>query len=327
MSERIWNRSLLITAAAVAVVSSISVWLAWHTAGDLLEHLSLLALTPIVAAALVSYSLRILRFHYFLWSSGVPIPFRGTLVVQVIGFALSMTPGQIGEIFKLHLIRERAGTPVAQTAPLLVLDRLTEGGGFMILAIISAVFLPASMAQTPIPTLVLAGLAVLLFFALTRNRWYKYFMAGQLRLDRYEWGRRVRPHLEHLWRGLNTSFTPTQILGGLVFSTVARFADGLVVLFAARLMGVELTLPAAVFVLAVSGLTGGVSFLPAGTGAVETAMVGLLMVLGTALPSALSISLLARLATLWLWIALGLLVAFLQRSIPRPTLVADRQDS
>ena len=57
--------------------------------------------------------------------------------------ALSVTPGHIGEVFKLHLIREQVGTPVSRTAPLLVLDRLTEGGGFLILAIASAMVLPA----------------------------------------------------------------------------------------------------------------------------------------------------------------------------------------
>jgi Lysylphosphatidylglycerol synthase TM region len=79
------------------------------------------------------------------------------------------------------------------------------------------------------------------------------------------------------------------------------------------MLGVELALPAAVFILAVSGLTGGISFLPAGTGAVETTMVGLLLLSGVTLPNALAITLIARLATLWLWVALGLAVAFVLR--------------
>ena len=39
-------------------------------------------------------------------------------------------------------------------------------------------------------------------------------------------------------------------------------------------------------------------------------MIGLLALFGASLPDALAITLLARLCTLWLWVALGLVMAF-----------------
>jgi uncharacterized protein (TIRG00374 family) len=312
MSERIWSKSLLLTAILVAIISAVSVWLAWNSAADLAQRLSIVTLVPIASAALVSYTLRILRFHYFLKRSGVAISLRGTAVVQAIGFALSVTPGHIGEVFKLHLIRERAGTPVIRTAPLLLLDRITEGGGFLLLAVFSAIEVPNLRAQVPTPTLILFGLGAILAFALAQHYW-GHAIIWSLRTSRSTILRRGIPHLRNLWRGLQSSFTVRQMVGGIALSTVARLADGFVVLFAAHLLGVELPLPAAVLVLAVSGLAGGISLLPAGTGAVETTMVGLLVVLGATLPAALAITLLARLSTLWLWVALGLAVAFVMR--------------
>ncbi len=317
--ERIWNRSLLLTAGVVAVVSAVSVWTAWHATDNLAARLSFLTVAPVFCAASVSYCLRILRFHYFLSRSGIAIPLRGTAVVQVVGFALSVTPGHIGEVFKLHLIRERVGTPIVRTAPLLVLDRLTEGGGFLILGMLSALTLPALWSWLPTPALLLLGLAVISGFALTLSRWAPRGLMTNPRLTRTRIWQRLAPHLQNLWSGLQTSFTPKQIIGGLAISALARFADGWVVLFSARIMGVELALPTAVFVLAVSGLAGGISFLPAGTGAVETTMVGLLMLLGATWPNALAITLFARLSTLWLWVALGLVLAFALR-LTRPRL-------
>jgi glycosyltransferase 2 family protein len=313
LSERIWDRSLLITALAVAAVSAISVWMAWRASTGFAMHLAWLALVPVLSAALISYALRVLRFYYFLSRSGVAISFPSTLVVQMVGFALGVTPGRVGVVFKLHLIRDRTGTPVAQTAPLLLLDRLTEGGGFMILALASAPLLPALRSRLPTPALLLLGLVVIFLFALTREWWGKRIAILNLRLTDSRWGLFLAPHLKNLWRGMETSFTPTQILGGLMLSAVARFADGLVVLFTAQMLGVELELPEAIFVLAVSGLTGGISFLPAGLGAVETTMVGLLVLVGAAWSNAVAIALVTRLFTLWLWVALGLVVAFLMR--------------
>jgi uncharacterized protein (TIRG00374 family) len=287
--------------------------MAWRAATGFALHLVWRTLAPALCAALLSYALRALRFYYFLSRSGVAISFPSALVVQMVGFALGVTPGRVGEVFKLHLIRERTGTPVAQTAPLLLLDRLTEGGGFMILALASAPLLPALRNRLPTPALTLLGLAVIVTFALTRNFWGKHFAIPSSQVTRSRVGRFFAPHLANLWRGMETSFTSTQIVGGLMLSAIARLADSLVVLFAAQMLGVELELPEAVFILAASGLTGGISFLPAGLGAVETTMVGLLVLVGAARPNAVAIALVARLFTLWLWVALGLGVAFLLR--------------
>lgn len=314
MNERVWDRSLLLTAVAVAIISAVSVWLAWQTSADLAQRVSIAAIAPILSAALVSYSLRILRFHYFLTRSGVALSLRGTAVVQAVGFALSVTPGHIGEVFKLHLIRERVGTPLMRTAPLLFLDRFTEGGGFLILAIVSGLMMPALRAEVPTPSFVIVGLGAIIAFALIRFAIGRLKGKDTLGVPHLPGVRQILPHLQNLWRGLESSFTLSQIIGGLALSTVARFFDGLVILFAAHMLGVELPLPAAVFVLGVSGLAGGISFLPAGTGAVETTMVGLLTIwLGVTLPNALAVALLARLSTLWLWVALGLGIAFVLR--------------
>jgi uncharacterized protein (TIRG00374 family) len=313
MSERLWDRSLLATTLAVAIISAISVWMAWRASADFALRLTGLTLVCIFGAALVSYALRGLRFYYFLSRSGIVISLPGAIVAQMVGFALSVTPGRIGEVFKLHLIRERTGTPVVQTAPLLLLDRLTEGGGFMILALASTPLLPALRSRLPIPLLTLLGLAVILVFALTRDLWSAPVVVANPRLMGSRFGQYLVPHLKNLWHGVEMSFTPTQILGGLALSAVARFADGLVVLFTAQMLGVDLELPEAVFILAVSGLTGGVSFLPAGLGAVETTMIGLLVLVGAAWSNAVTIALVVRLFTLWFWVALGLGVIFLLR--------------
>lgn len=315
MSERTWDRGLLLTAAVVAFVTAVSVGLAWHTSSDFPRRISLLALAPILSAAAVSYTLRMVRFHYFLTRSGVPITLRSTAVVQVIGFALSVTPGHIGEVFKLHLIRQRTGTPMAQTAPLLLLDRLTEGGGFFILASVSGLALPPLRARVPVPSLLLIALAGMFAFALIQQRWKHGIAIEGMRVVESSPLGRLLPHALNLWRGLKSGFTAAQILGGLALSVVARFADGLVLLFAARILGVDLMLPTAVFILAVSGLTGGISFLPAGIGAVETTMVGLLVLSGATWTNGLAIALLVRVFILWLWVTLGLGLAVVLRFI------------
>jgi len=314
LTERIWKRALLLTAIAVAIISGVSVWLTWHTSADTIARLSFFAIAPIFVAALISYSLRSVRFFYFLGRSGIAISLRDAIIVQTVGYSLSVTPGRLGEVFKLHMIRERTGASAVQTAPLVILDRLTEGGGFAVLAIVSAFMVPELKALVPSPWLVLLGLGVLFIFALTRDRW------SRLAISPSQWIEsrlgRLAPYWPRFWQGMRTGFTLTQIAGGLGLTVVARFADGFVVLMAAQIMGVGLSLPQAILVLTISGLAGGFSFLPVGVGATEATMTGLLVLLGAPLSNALAITLLTRLGTLWLWVGLGLVVAFWLRLSP-----------
>ncbi len=316
MSQKIWNRTLLLTAITVTGISAVSLWLAWQNSPDLVQRISLIALAPILLAAIISYSLRVLRLHYFLTRSGIAIPLRGTAAVEVMGFALSVTPGHIGEVFKLNLIRVRTGVSELQTAPILLLVRLTEGGGFLILALMATLALPELRSQIPTSTFLLAGLGVIVAFALARRFLPSDVTAKMQVEDKTSFWQRSLPHLRNLWRGLERSFTLRQVTGGLAISIAARFADGLVVLFAAHMLGVELTLPMAVLVLAISGLAGGISLLPGGTGAVETTMVGLLALAGATVSNALTIALLARLFSMWMWVGLGLTVVFASRLAP-----------
>jgi glycosyltransferase 2 family protein len=313
MSKHIWNQSLLLTATAVVIISGISFWLTWRTSADLIQRISLFALVPILSAALAGFSLRILRFHYFLIQNGVAISVRDTAIVQAVGFALSVTPGNIGEVIKLYLIRERAGTPMAKTAPFLLLDRFTEGGAFIILASASALAMPALLAQFPNPSLRLLVLGLVLGILLLARGVLNRKLLDQARLARSRPLRRFLPFLQTLWQGLESSFTVSQVMGGLVLSALGCLADGLVVVFAAHVLGFSLALPAAIIVLGVSGLAGGISLLPAGTGAVETTMIGLLALHGATLPEAVSITLVTRLLNLWLWVGLGLSLAFALR--------------
>jgi hypothetical protein len=56
MSQKIWNRTLLLTAIAVSGISAVSLWLAWQNSPDLVQRISILALAPILLAAIISYS-------------------------------------------------------------------------------------------------------------------------------------------------------------------------------------------------------------------------------------------------------------------------------
>jgi uncharacterized protein (TIRG00374 family) len=178
--------------------------------------------------------------------------------------------------------------------------------GFIILAFVSAAALPSIHIPLPDPTFLVAGLAILLLVVLWRRQLGLVAVRGQTWLGTFSAGQRLLSALKTMWRGMKSSFTPRQFVAGLTLTALARIVDGLVLLFAAQMLGVTLALPVAIFVIAASGFAGGVSLLPGGAGAAETAMAGLLVFSGAPFANALAITLLARMSTLWLWVGLGL---------------------
>ncbi len=313
MSKRAWNRSLLLASLIAVAISVVSVGLEWSTSEQLELKLSLLTLALVLGTAVVSYFLRVIRFYFLLSRSGVPISLPNTAVAQAVGFALSVTPGSVGDLFKLHLIQERAGTSMAQTAPVLVIDRVMEGAGFLILAFVSTAALPSLPIHLPDTTLLATVLGSGLLLVLFHRRLGQLVTPLQRLFAKLPLGARLLPQMQNLWHGIRSNLTPRQLVTGLSLTALARVTDGLVLLLAAQMLGVTLALPVAIFVIAASGFAGGVSLLPGGAGATETMMAGLLVFSGAPFPNALAITLLARMSTLWLWVGLGLGLTFIMQ--------------
>lgn len=313
MDKRTWNRSLFVASLIAASISAISVWFEWNTTQHSTVRISLIALTLVLSAAGLSYTLRIIRFYMILSQSGVRVSLPNTALAQAVGFALSVTPGSLGEVFKLHVIQERSGTTFLQAAPALVLDRAMEGAGFVALVLVSAVAFPALQSRIPGMPVYAIGLALLLGSILLWRRAGGVMTKAGALWRRFLTGRRLLTSLHAKVIAVRPIVTRGELVAGFALTGLARIADGLVLLLAAQMLGVSIALPAAIFVIALGGFAGGISLLPGGAGAVESTMAALLMFWGVPFAAAIGITLLARISTLWLWVALGLGTALIMQ--------------
>ena len=92
---------------------------------------------------------------------------------------------------------------------------------------------------------------------------------------------------------------------GLVFGIVAWLAEGIGFWWLLDALGHPLPVTAAVFVYAFAMLVGGLSFLPGGLGSSEAVMIGLLTLHDFPEATAVTATLICRLATLWFAVGLG----------------------
>src|SRR5262249_51363711 len=79
-----------------------------------------------LALASLNYAFRFVRWEYYLRLLSVRVARLPSFGIFLSGFALTVTPGKVGEVLKSFLLKEAYDVPVARTAPIVIAERLTD---------------------------------------------------------------------------------------------------------------------------------------------------------------------------------------------------------
>jgi uncharacterized protein (TIRG00374 family) len=275
----------------------------WFGLGDLwlrMKELSPLTIGVLLALSLSNYGLRAWRWHLYGLHLGIEVPAGRTGLYFVAGFAMTTTPGKLGEALRLWFLERCHGYRYERTAPLLIGDRLGDAVAVTLLCLagisaFGAVYVSGTLVAA---AALAAGLLlllrprvplriVLLVYGLV-GRWPRLF--GAVRSVVRKTARLLDPRL----------FAVTTVLGVLGWLCECYALHWLLLD-----LGYQVTLQQAIFVFSFGMLVGAVSMLPGGLGGTEATMLALLTLLGVPADAALAATLIIRLTTLWFAVALG----------------------
>ena len=256
-------------------------------------------MVPVVALTLLNYGLRFAKWHYLLRRLGVDMPLRDDAWNFLAGLAMVISPGKAGELLKPYVVRARTGAPMARTLPALVTERLTDA----IAVIILASFGVTTYAADQLHTLLLLGGAILgglLILASPGLSLRLIDLLGQLPLVG-----RISPKLREMYSAMRTCASPVPLTLTILVSIVAWGGECLGYQLVFRGLGVDASLGVCTFLYASATILGGPS--PGGLGVAEGALAlgAVSLIPGTTEAQALAASLIIRVATLWLGVALG----------------------
>jgi glycosyltransferase 2 family protein len=279
-------------------VSSTNVLPAWN----------LLALAGLLS--LGNYGLRIYRWRCYLARLGHRVPAGFAAISYVAGFAYTLSPGKVGEMVRARYYA-RLDVPLSDVAAAFLAERLLDVVAMVALAGLLASALAryrgAMFAAAALGAAVLAALAGLPWGRLASRLPDAGRLPRFLRRGLIEGARSVAAARELL--------QPSMLALGFAVGLVAWGLEGVgldVLSFAVP--GAHLEVATAVGIYGLAVLAGGLSLLPGGLGSAEAVMTTLLATHGFSLTQALLLTVLCRLLTLWLGVALGwLAVASLRR--------------
>ena len=243
---------------------------------------------------LLNYLLRSIRWRFWMAHYGRHFGWLEGLRLYLSGYAFTPTPGNVGEAVRGLMLAYKP-LSLAQSLAIFGAERLADLLCLLLLCVpalgwvLGHATVRAAMQSNPnLVGGLLAAVVISLFVVLAVLRHYRKRL-----LQRFAWLDEavqclcLRPGL---WFGL---------------TLLAWAAQGLAVWLICQALGVHLPLLTAIGFYAVAMVAGALSALPAGLGGTEAVLTGLLVAQSATPATALAITVLARLLTLWLAVGLG----------------------
>jgi glycosyltransferase 2 family protein len=307
MTQSSLQRNILVSLLiGVVVLLAISLFSDAAAVAAALAAFSWPLLPLVLGFTALNYVLRWAKWDYYLryLQLGANVTRTDSALLFTAGMVMAVTPGKLGEVLKSFLLKQRNGTPITRSAPIVLAERITDGLAMLLLMGFGLTLYPPAR-----PLFVLLLLASLAGVLIIQRRSWALAVLGFI--GRLPFGARIAPRLTTLYTTTAELLSWRILLVSTLLSVVSWGFE--CIAFYYVLLGFGVTggwqlLLVATFVFAASTLFGLVSFLPGGLGASEVSSVGLLVALLQApAAAATGATIVIRFATLWFGVLLGVL--------------------
>lgn len=269
-------------------------------------------LALVIGLVVIGWLLRGWRFHYYLRQSGEDVPFGYALKAFLAGFALTGTPGKVGEAVKGVFLKQDYGVPITKVVGILVIERLMDLWGVLLLGAFSLLLFSGWERLF----LLCAAAVIAGGICLCLEGVYRPVLETIGRISFLSW---ICNRVLGVLLAGRELMTPRIFLVGLAFSAVAWGMESISLFLILEGFHLPATLLQSNFVYCFSTIVGALSMLPGGIGGTEAGMIGLLAFMGISYTSGLPAVILIRLCTLWMavLVGVGFMVLMLAKSPKR----------
>jgi len=249
---------------------------------------------PIVTSLVVfSWFIVYWRWNLLLKNLGIIIPHKINFQIFLVGGALGITPGKVGELFKSQILKDKFDIPRSKTAPLFIIEKFFDIIGALIVTSFGIWFIPElgflSIAALP--------LLFLIFKILVSKKLFDKTLIFFSRLNF------LKKYLEPLSSSHEILTDSLQKKNMLIFSSLSIFywiVIGVAAFFVLQGFGISsISIINMISTYSGSLILGALSFIPGGVGVAEGSLIGLFSVQNIELSEAIVIVVLIRFFTLW----------------------------
>ncbi|MBI4965075.1 MAG: flippase-like domain-containing protein [Desulfomonile tiedjei] len=296
--SRVVRSVLIFAVAGVVLYGAATLGSDYSTITGSLLRFPATVLGQVIGLVFVGWVLRGWRFHYYLRRSGESVPFAYSLQAFLAGFALTGTPGKVGEAVKGVFLKRDYGVSVTKVVGILVVERLMDLWGVLLLGALSLLLFKGWERLF----LICAAAVIVGGFCLCLERVYRPVLEKLARIYFLSW---ICDRMLGVLLAGRDLMTPRIFLTGLLVSTVAWGMESLSLYLIMDALHLPSTFLQSNFVYCFSTIVGALSMLPGGIGGTEAGMMGLMSFMGISYTEGVPAVILIRLCTLWLAVIVG----------------------
>lgn len=272
----------------------------WEETLAQIRKISAAQIAILLLLSLTNYLARALRWHIYTRALGLPTTMLQDFRHYLGGFALTVTPGRVGELIRLNWITRETGVPYDRTAPLALVDRAADLVSVgLLLALTLALSTTGISGGIPV-----AITAIIVAIVVTRPTLFHWVVTlGWKTLGKFP---RLFATIRRATRRLHAFSIPRIAIPALLLGAIGWFAEGFAFHLLLIWLDIEISVWASVSIFLFAMMTGGATGMPGGLGGAEVAMFGLLSLQGIAPETSGPAILIIRATTLWFAILIGL---------------------
>ena len=241
---------------------------------------------------------------YFRWTilvknSGYILPHKKNFQIFLSGFPLSITPGKVGELLKCELLKENFNIPRKITAPIILVERLYNAVGIVIISSLGIWYFDFSGTVILIASCALIGI----FIALRSKSLFSSLIN---KTSKIKYLSKFSDSFSDSYEVINHSIKPKIFIISSLLSAIYWILESVAVYFVFKSFGIDfLELYNVVLAYTSSIILGVASFVPGGIGVSEGTLISLLSIQGLSLSTAITLTLFIRMFTLWYSVFVG----------------------
>ena len=255
----------------------------------------------ILLLAPLSWVIVFFRWHFLLKNSNIIIPKKENFKIYMAGFAMSVTPGKVGELIKSQFLKSKYGVSRKNTLPIIISEYFYHMVGVLVVSILGVYYFEFSLYII----ILTSALIITTLTIISSETFFKKFV--NLISKRNFLKKYVSPISDsHII--LKKSTRGKIFIISSVLSIAFWLTEVLIVYFvflSFNILNFEFFKIAAIYTTSL--ILGMLSFLPMGVGVVEGSLAGFLNYEGIDISIALTLVILIRIFTRWYGVLVGLI--------------------
>lgn len=295
-----FNKFLLIIICSISLYVAFLIFFDFKQIYDKFFTLKHEYIIPILILAPCSWFILFLRWHLLLKNSNIDIPKKESLKVNLAGYALSITPGKVGELFKSHFIKIKFGIPQKNTMPIIVAEQFYTLLGLTLIGMIGIWYFKFGLYVMAVTVSILIFALIILSSSFVFQKFSK-LMSKIPFLSKYS-----KSFLDS-YVIIKASFRKKIFLYATLLSFLFWVIECMIVYFVILSFNLTMEFFNVASIYATSIILGVISFLPLGIGVVEGSLAGFFNLQGIDISTALILVIIIRVFTRWYGVSVGLI--------------------